>query len=125
MMLRIAAFAVLLACVGTGVSSAQTASSSPLTAGFTTFLTDVLGGRVPPNISPTMKDQAPKMLDQVQKALAPMGTFRRLQYERQDTMQGYRRYHYMAIFDQGQQGLIFVTDSKGVIVGFFEDQPAQ
>ncbi|HEX4015085.1 MAG TPA: hypothetical protein VHX17_14510 [Candidatus Cybelea sp.] len=103
---------------------AQAAPPAPPTTSFTTFMTDVMAGRVPPNISATMKSQS-EGLSQVRQAFTQFGTFKRLQYVRQDTMQGYRRYHYTAIFSKSSQHLIFVTDSSGTIVGFFEDQSDQ
>jgi hypothetical protein len=53
------------------------------------------------------------------------GTFKRLQFVREDTMQGYYRYHYTAIFQKSSLHIVFVTDSEGTIVGFFPDQSGQ
>lgn len=103
---------------------AQAAPPAPPTTTFTTFMTDVMAGRVPPGISETMKSQS-EGLSQVRQAFTQFGTFKRLQYVRQDTMQGYRRYHYTAIFSKSSQHVIFVTDTGGTIVGFFQDQSDQ
>ncbi len=110
------------------VAMAQTAvapapSSGVMTARFSTFLTDVLAGRVPADTSETLKSQSLTMLTQVRSDLGKFGEFRRLQYVRQDTLEGYRQYHYLAVFDKGSQPVVFVTNSSGVIYGFFQDQP--
>ncbi len=114
----------IIAVVALVVAQA-TAPAPPgdVTAGFTTFLTDVLAGRVPTNISQTMKSQSSTMIAQAKSTFGPYGALRRLQYEREDTDQGYHRYHYMAVFAKGSPYVAFVTDSDGTIVGFFEDEP--
>ncbi|MFY9720545.1 MAG: hypothetical protein WAK16_12980 [Candidatus Cybelea sp.] len=114
----------MIAVVALVVAQA-TAPAPPadVTAGFTTFLTDVLAGRVPANASETMKSQSATMISQIKHTFGTYGTFRRLRYEREDTAQGYHRYHYMAVFDKGSPYVAFVTDSDGTIVGFFEDEP--
>jgi hypothetical protein len=105
--------------------AAQAAPAAATTAGFSAFLSDILAGRVPPNISPAMKSQSTTMLTQVKSLLAPLGNFRRLTFLREDSLQGYHRYHYTAVFDKGSQGVVFITDSSGTIVGFGNDQPGQ
>lgn len=95
-----------------------------MTPRFTTFLSDVLAGRVPADVSETLKSQSSTMLTQVRSDLGKFGEFRRLQYVRQDSSQGYLQYHYVAIFDKGSQPVVFVTNSSGIIYGFFQDQPA-
>jgi hypothetical protein len=124
--------AIALLCgVGASLAApalAQTAPPAPpagVTAGFTTFLSDVLSNRVPPNISTTIQAQASQMDTAIKGAFASLGAFRRLAFVRQESMQGYHRYHYTAQFEKGSQGVVFVTDSSGTIVGFFVDQPAQ
>jgi hypothetical protein len=103
--------------------SSQTAPSAATTASFSTFLTDVLAGRLPPDVSESMKSQSSQMLAQIKTAFAALGRFRHLEFAREDSMQGYSRYHYTALFEKGSQKLIFVTDSHGTIVGFGPDQP--
>lgn len=103
---------------------AQASPSGPPTASFTSFMTDVLAGRVPSNISETMRSQSDG-LTQVRDAFAQFGTFKRLQFVREDSLQDYHRYHYNAVFTKSTQHVVFVTDSNGTIVGFFEDQPPQ
>lgn len=120
-------FAALAMVLGS-VAMAQTAAAPAapagvMTARFTTFLSDVLAGRVPADISETLKSQSSTMLTQVRSDLGKFGEFRRLQYVRQDTSQGYRQYHYVAVFDKGSQPVVFVTNSSGAIYGFFQDQP--
>jgi hypothetical protein len=122
-----ASFAALATFLGS-VATAQTAaapapSAGVMTARFSAFLTDVLSGRVPTDISETLKSQSSTMLTQVRSDLGKFGEFRRLQYVRQDTSQGYPQYHYIAVFDKGSQPVVFVTNSSGVIYGFFQDQP--
>jgi hypothetical protein len=118
-----AALAMLLGSVAMAQTAAAPAPAGSMTAHFTTFLTDVLAGRVPADISETLKSQSSTMLTQVRSDLGKLGEFRRLQYVRQDTSQGYRQYHYVAVFDKGSQPVVFVTNSSGVIYGFFQDQP--
>jgi hypothetical protein len=118
-----AALAMLLGSVAMAQTAAAPAPAGSMTAHFTTFLTDVLAGRVPADISETLRSQSSTMLTQVRSDLGKFGEFRRLQYVRQDTSQGYRQYHYVAVFDKGSQPVVFVTNSSGVIYGFFQDQP--
>jgi hypothetical protein len=100
--------------------------SSALTARFARFLTDVLAGRVPSsNVSQAVRNGlTPQLLAQIRGSFAALGTFRRLEYVRHDAMQGYQQYHYTAMFSQGSQGVMFVTDSSGAIAGFFQDPSA-
>jgi hypothetical protein len=105
-------------------TSQTSAPPSALTAQLTAFLTDVLAGRLPATgISDQMKSAlTPALIAQIGGAFAPLGKFQKLQFVRQDTVQGYQRYHYVAVFDKGTQGLIFVVDSNGNIAGFSKDQ---
>ena len=106
------------------------ASAAPppaaLTAAFSAFLSDVLSGRLPAeNLTPQMKAAlTPAGLSEIDAQFTPLGAFARLQFLRQDSLQGYRRYHYTAIFKKGQMGMMFVTDSSGAIAGFFKDPDA-
>ena len=117
-MIQIAAVLVLSGLV------AQAAPSGPPTASFTTFITDIIAGRIPTNISENMNSQS-EGLSRARQAFAQLGTFKRLQFVREDNMQGYRRYHYTAIFQKSSLHLVFVTDEEGTIVGFFPDQSGQ
>lgn len=117
-MMQIAAVLILSSLV------AQGAPSGPPTATFTTFMTDVIAGRIPPDISQSMNSQA-EGLSRARQAFAQLGTFKRLQFVREDTMQGYYRYHYTAIFQKSSLHIVFVTDTEGTIVGFFPDQSGQ
>jgi hypothetical protein len=105
-------------------AAAQSAPSAAVTQVFTRFLSDVLSGHTPPHISSTMQSQSSQLITGVKDTLGTLGTFHRLDYVRQESMQGYRRYHYRAVFDKGTRGLAFVTDANGTIVGFFEDPTA-
>lgn len=125
---KVAALALLCGLIVSQVSPAaaqnaraQATPAASVTAGFTSFLTDVLAGRVPENIPDQMKSQY-EALGQVKTALAPLGAFHKLEFEREDSMQGYHRYHYTAVFAKGTRKVVFVTDSNGLVVGFFPDQ---
>lgn len=125
---RMLSFACAVALsAGTTAVAQPAATSAPApsqaqTANFTNFIGDVLAGRVPSGISETMRSQS-SSLSQVKTALAPLGAFAHLKFLREDSLQGYHRYHYAAVFAKGTQDVAFVTDSNGVIVGFFADQP--
>ncbi len=126
--IALASFAALAIGLGSPAvaqqaATTQTAPAQATTARFSSFLSDVLVGRVPGGISETMKSQSSAMLSQIGTAFKPLGTFQSLKFVREDSLQGYRRYHYSAIFEKGSKAVIFVTDSNGTIVGFFEDQP--
>ena len=103
--------------------SAAPPPDSSLTARFSSFFSDVLAGRVPSNnVSPQVRSGlTPQLLSQIRGSFASLGTFRQLQYVRQDAAQGYRRFHYSAVFENGNQGVMFVVDTSNTIVGFFED----
>jgi hypothetical protein len=125
--LATASFAgLVMALGGAAMGDATAAAPAPvgtMTLRFTTFLSDVLAGRVPSDISETLRSQSSRMLTQVRSDLGKFGEFRRLQYVRQDSSGGYLQYHYVAVFDKGSQPVVFVTNSSGIIYGFFQDQP--
>lgn len=109
---------------------APTPSSSPqpppdpaLTARFSSFLAQVLAGKMPSsNVSDEVKHGlTPQLLGQIRGSFASLGHFHRLEFVRQDSVQQYRQYHYRAVFDNGSQGVMFVVDSSGLIAGFFQD----
>jgi hypothetical protein len=99
-------------------------ASAALTARFSTFMTDVLAGNLPATgVTDTMKTAfTPSVMSQVSTTFAPLGTFQRLQFTKQDSAPGFQRFHYIAIFDKGSQPVIFVIDSNQNIAGFFADQ---
>lgn len=127
--LRIALLAVGLAsppafgAAGQPATAPATAPDQTLTARFTAFFADVLAGRVPStNLTPEMKAGLTSgLLSQLAAFYATFGTFEKLEFVGQDTVQGYERYHYTATFDKGTQGVMFVTDTNGAIAGFFKD----
>ncbi|MBV8197171.1 MAG: hypothetical protein JO263_03470 [Candidatus Eremiobacteraeota bacterium] len=98
-----------------------------VTARFSSFLSQILAGKMPTsNISAEVKNGlTPQLLGQIRGSFASLGHFHRLEFVRQDSVQQYRQYHYRAIFDNGSQGVMFVTDSNGVIAGFFQDPSVQ
>lgn len=118
------ALTLLLTAAPLCCPAGDTASAAPplaaLTAAFSAFLSDVLAGRLPAgNLTPQMTAAlTPADLSEIDSEFTPLGAFARLQFVRQDSLQGYRRYHYTAIFEKGQMGLMFVTDSTGAIAGF-------
>ena len=115
----------------TGQAAPQAPESPPapdsaLTGRFTGFFTTVLAGHVPGGgISAEVRQGlTQQLLGQIDAAFAALGKFRELQFVRADTMAQYQRYHYLAVFEKGSQGVMFVLDSNNTIVGFFEDQQA-
>ena len=90
---------------------------------FSTFLTTLLAGKTQPTGMDDAMQRAltPNRILEIRHTFAPFGTFQRLQFLGEDEVQGYRRYHYIAIFSQGKQGTLFVLDSLGKIGGFFEE----
>ena len=73
-------------------------------------------------MTPQVKSGLTKQLiAQIDSAFSSFGHFRRLEFVTADSLQGYQRYHYRAIFDSGTQGVMFITDSSGAIAGFFQD----
>lgn len=111
---------------GAPAQGASTTTSVPpsgaVTARFSTFLSQVLSGKTPSgNVSDKLKTGlTPQLVAQLRGSLSSYGTFRRLEFLSRDTIQNYDRYRYVAIFDNGKQGFLFVTDSSGQLVGFFE-----
>jgi Protein of unknown function (DUF3887) len=95
-----------------------------LTTRFTTFFSGVLAGSLPASgVTDAMKTAfTPDAMNQLKNQLAPLGAFQKLQFSREDSVQGYTRYHYVAVFDKGTFPVIFVIDSNANIAGFFADQ---
>ncbi len=100
------------------------APDSALTGRLTSFFKTVLAGHVPASgISSQMRQGfTHELLAQIDGAFAGLGKFRQLQFVRADSMQRYRRYHYLAVFEQGSQRVMFVVDSNDTVVGFFNDE---
>ncbi len=98
--------------------------TSKQTADFTSFFTTVLAGHVPGgNVSSQVRAGfTPQLISQIDGGFTGLGKFRELQFVSADTMQQYLRYHYTAVFENGSQGIMFVLDSNGTIVGFFQDK---
>lgn len=102
-------------------ASAQSAPTGAVTERLTAFLTQVLAGHTPSHISSTLQQQSSQLISGVKSTLGTLGTFHRLDYVREESMQGYHRYHYRAVFEKGTRGLAFITDSNDTVVGFEED----
>ncbi len=121
--LALPAAAIAQADQPTNSTASASAPDSALTSRLTSFFKQVLAGHVPSgNVSSQLKSGlTPQLISQIDGAFVSFGTFRRLDFVRQDSMQGYQRYHYTAVFDKGSQGIMFVLDSNGTIAGFFQD----
>lgn len=106
------------------VTSSVPEPTSKQTADFTGFFTTVLAGHVPGgNISSQVRAGfTPQLFSQLDAAFSGLGKFRELQFVSADTIQQYLRYHYTAVFENGSPGIMFVLDSNGTIVGFFQDK---
>lgn len=108
-------------------STASVPSPTPemlkLTARFTSFFADVLAGRTPTqDLTDKMQSAlSPAVLSQLQQFYGTLGTFQKLSFKDQDSIQGFRRYHYLAIFQNGSPGVMFVIDSDDKIAGFFNE----
>lgn len=103
-------------------AQAQAANEDPaLTQRFTTFLTDLLAGKIDAaGLSSAMASaMTPDATKQVAALFAKDGAFVKLRYTSQDAVAGYRRYHYAAVFATASQPLTFVLDPDGKIAGFF------
>jgi len=94
------------------------------TARFETFFTTIAAGQVPTQgVTPQVKQGfTPALVAQIDQTIAPLGKFQKLQYVGEDSVQGYDRYHYTAVFEKGTQNYLFVLDSSGNIAGFFKDE---
>ena len=122
--------AIALAGLTTAGASAQAGEANhviapnPPTPLFTAFFTELLAGKVPSvNLTPQVKaGLTPTVLTQIDGLYSNFGAFKSLQFVSSDTVQGYQRYHYKAIFEKSTQGVMFVTDASGAIAGFFVDQ---
>jgi hypothetical protein len=105
-----------------GSTTSSVPPSGAVTSRFTTFLSQILSGKTPSgNVSEKLRTGlTPQLVAQLRGSVASFGTFRRLEFVSRDTIQNYDRYRYTAVFDNGKQGFLFVTDSSGQLVGFFE-----
>lgn len=90
---------------------------------FGSFFSDVIAGRPPTgNLAPVMRvAMTPAALLPVQQYFSSLGTFQRLQFVSHDTAGNFERYHFVAIFTNGSQNVMFVTDRSGALAGFFNE----
>ncbi len=103
-------------------AKAKAAEEDPaLTKRFTAFFTSILSGKVDPaGLSSAMASaMTANQVQQIARYFAKDGKFVKLQYIDQDSVQGYRRYHYGAVFSGASQPVMFVLDSKNELSGFF------
>lgn len=115
---------LLLAAAIAFIGASPAAENPAKTAQFTAFFTTILAGHVPiQGVTPQVEQGfTPALVAQIDGTLAPYGKFQKLQYVGEDSVQGYERYHYTAVFDKGSQNFLFVLDSTGNIAGFFKDE---
>lgn len=103
-------------------AQAQAAAEDPaLTQRFAKFFTSMLSGTLDATgLSPAMTSGlTPDKVKQLAAYFNKNGTFVKLQYRSQDTVEGYRRYHYTAVFSGGSQAMMFVLNAKDELDGFF------
>jgi hypothetical protein len=107
----------------TATTSSPTPDIAALTTRFTAFFTDVLAGKAPTQgLTDKMQTAlTPAVLSQLQQIYGTLGTFQKLSFKFQDSMQGFQRYHYTAVFQKGSPGVMFVVDSSDKIAGFFNE----
>jgi len=112
------AFAAIafLGCSGGTEDSAKTAR-------FAAFFSDILADRVPDqNLTDKMTAAlTPARVSEICALYTHFGKFQHLQFLGTDSLQGYDRYHYAAIFAGGKQAVLFVLDSQSKIAGFFNE----
>ena len=101
--------------------AAAASEDTALTQRFTAFFTSLLSGKVTTDgLSDAMVGALkPAVVAQLGQYFGKVGSFQRLQYAGEDSLQGYRRYHYNAVFGAGSQPVTFVLNSAGKIDGFF------
>ena len=92
-----------------------------LTQRFTKFFSSLLSGKLDKTgLSSAMAAaMTPETVQQISQYFAKDGTFLKLQYLDRDTLDGYQRYHYGAVFSGASQPVMFVLDAKGDLSGFF------
>jgi hypothetical protein len=115
---------ILVAAAIAFIGAAPGTEDPAKTARFEAFFTTVLAGQVPTqDVTEQMKDGfTPELVAQIDENLKPFGKFQKLQFVSEDSVGGYDRYHYTAIFDKGSRNFLFVLDSSGNIAGFFRDE---
>lgn len=118
------AVAAALAWIGATPAPTPNAEDPAKTARFEAFLNGILAGRAPTaGLTPQMQQGlTPELISQIDANVAPFGKFQKLQFIGEDSVQGYDRYHYAAIFENGKRNYLFVLDSSGNIAGFFIDE---
>lgn len=102
----------------------STATEDPAkTARFASFFRDILADRVPSqDLTDKMKAAlTPPTVNQIRTSYSSLGVFQRLQFLGSDSLEGYDRYHYAAMFTGGKRAVMFVLDSRGKIAGFFNE----
>ncbi|HZZ01238.1 MAG TPA: hypothetical protein VFE36_16875 [Candidatus Baltobacteraceae bacterium] len=118
------AVVVAIACIGASPAPAPNTEDPAKTTRFEAFFGDILAGRGPTEgLSVEMKQGlTPELISEIDATVAPFGKFQKLAFVSEDSVQGYDRYHYTAIFEDGKPNYLFVLDSTGNIAGFFRDE---
>lgn len=121
-----AEFIRLLACTATIalISGCTRGVEDPAkTQRFTTFLQGILAGKLAErDLTEAMKTAlTPEHIAEIRQQYRANGALKGLRFLGQDQLEGFDRYHYVATFDQGTQGMIFVLDSGGRLAGFFNE----
>ncbi len=100
---------------------ADAANAVPMTTRFTTFFASLLAGKVPVDeMTDAFKAAIVPTVGAVGQLFAANGRFERLQFVSDDEVGVYHRYHYTAVFSNGNEPVTFVLDSDGRIAGFFK-----
>ena len=88
------------------------------TTQFSTFMTDVLAGRIPSGLSHDTRDAlTPAFVSQLDVMFARLGAFHMLQFIGRGAEGKNQRFLYAAVFDKGTQALMFYTNTAGEITG--------
>ncbi|MGB8625638.1 MAG: serine hydrolase domain-containing protein [Candidatus Cybelea sp.] len=88
------------------------------TTQFSTFMTDVLAGRIPSGLSHDTRDAlTPAFVSQLDVMFARLGAFHILQFIGRGAEGKNQRFLYAAVFDKGTQALMFYTNTAGEITG--------
>jgi hypothetical protein len=105
-----------------GAKIVQTPEEISLSEEFSAFLRALVAGKFPSEKldDAVTKQLTPETLAAIAKSFAAKGAFQRLDLTGVDRVGQYRRYHYIATFENAKVPLAFVVDANGKIAGFLE-----